>query len=105
MYRDQLREKGILSSGELLERQRDDTVRVAGKVIVRQRPPTAKGHVFITLEDEEGLVNLIVRPRTYERYKDTLRNSPLLVVQGRLQKEGLAMSVLVYAAAPLFRRR
>ena len=73
-------------------------MRVAGLVVVRQRPPTAKGHLFITLEDEEGLVNLIVRPDVYERYRDALRNAPLLWVEGRLQREGQALSVLVYRA-------
>jgi error-prone DNA polymerase len=59
-------------------------MRVAGWAVVRQRPPTAKGHVFITAEDEEGLVNLIVRPDVYERYRDPLRNTPLLWIEGRL---------------------
>jgi error-prone DNA polymerase len=62
---------------------------------------TAKGHLFVTLEDEEGLVNLIVRPDVYERYRDALRNTPLLWIEGRLQREGQALSVLVYRAAPL----
>jgi len=43
---------------------------------------TAKGHLFVTLEDEEGLVNLIVRPDVYERYRDVLRNAPLLWIEG-----------------------
>jgi error-prone DNA polymerase len=70
-------------------------------VVVRQRPPTAKGHVFVTLEDEEGLINLIVRPNVYARYKRALRNAPLLWIEGRLQREGQALSVLVHKAAPL----
>jgi error-prone DNA polymerase len=101
LYRQALRAQGVQSSGEL-ERQRDgQTVRVAGWVVVRQRPPTAKGHVFITLEDEEGLVDLIVRPDVYERYRGVLRGAPLLVVEGRLQREGHALSVLVRGAAAL----
>jgi DNA polymerase III alpha subunit len=59
---------------------------------------TAKGHLFVTLEDEEGLVNLIVRPDVYERYRDALRNAPLLWAEGRLQREGQALSMLVYRA-------
>jgi error-prone DNA polymerase len=70
-------------------------------VVVRQRPPTAKGHVFITLEDEEGLVNLIIRPTVYERYKSAIRNAPLLLAEGRLQREGHAISVLVHRAGAL----
>jgi len=101
LYREALRAQSVQSSGEL-EGQRDgQAVHVAGWVVVRQRPPTAKGHVFITLEDEEGLVNLIVRPDVYERYRDALRNAPLLLVEGRLQREGHAISVLVVRASAL----
>ena len=64
-------------------------------VVVRQAPPTAKGHLFITLEDETGLVNLIIRPDLYERERDALHNATLLLVEGRLQREGAAISVLV----------
>ena len=101
LYREALQARRTLSSGELAARQNGERVRVAGWAVVRQRPPTAKGHLFITLEDEEGLVNLIVRPDVYERYRDVLRNTPLLWVEGRLQREGQALSVLVYRAAAL----
>jgi error-prone DNA polymerase len=98
LYREALRAQRVLSSSELWSRQDGERVRAAGWAVVRQRPPTAKGHVFITLEDEEGLVNLIVRPDVYERYRDVLRNTPLLWIEGRLQREGHAQSVLVYRA-------
>ena len=67
--------QGALSSGELEEQREDQTVRVTGLVVVRQRLPTAKGHVFIIVEDEEGLVDLIVRPDVYERYRGVLRGA------------------------------
>jgi len=101
LYREALRAQGVLSSGELASRRDGERVRVAGWAVVRQRPPTAKGHVFITLEDEEGLMNLIVRPSVYEQYRDVLRNRPLLWIEGRLQREGQALSVLVFRAAAL----
>jgi error-prone DNA polymerase len=101
LYRERLRRQGVLSKAELEERQDGETVRVAGWMVIRQRPPTAKGHIFITLEDEEGLINLIVRPQVYERYKEVLRNSPLLWVEGLLQREGHAISVLVRWAGSL----
>ena len=91
----------MLTSGELATRRDGQTVQVAGRVVVRQRPPAAKGVVFITPEDEEGLVNLIVRPDVYDRYRDALRNAPLLLVEGRLQLEGRAVSVLAFSAAAL----
>jgi len=104
LYREALRAQGVLSSSELPSRRDGERVRMAGWAVVRQRPPTAKGHVFITLEDEEGLMNLIVRPDVYERYRDVLRNAPLLWIEGRLQREGHALSVLVYRAAALGNR-
>ena len=61
--------------------------RVGGLVITRQRPGTAKGFVFLTLEDETGLVNVIVRPKVYERNRRTIRLASTLVIEGRLQKE------------------
>ena len=70
-----------------LEGQRDGAwVRVAGTVIVRQRPGTAKGFVFLTLEDETGLLNVTIRPQLYERQRATVRGSAMLLASGRLQK-------------------
>ena len=105
LYREPLRTVGVSSSEELGGRRDGETVRVAGMVIVRQRPPSAKGHVFFTLEDETGLVNLIVRPKVYERYRQVLRNAPLLLVEGRLQREREAQSVLVEQATTMFREK
>jgi error-prone DNA polymerase len=101
LYRSALDARNVLTS-QALEDQRDGKkVRVAGRVVVRQRPPSAKGFVFITLEDETGLVNLVVRPKVYERYRGALRNAVLLLVEGHLQREGQAFSVMVHSAAPL----
>jgi error-prone DNA polymerase len=96
-----LQKRGVVTSSDLEDLPDGRTVQVAGLSVIRQRPPTAKGHVFITLEDEHGLVNLIVRPAVYARYHDALRNAPLLWAEGRLQREGRAISVLVYRAAAL----
>ena len=57
--------------------------------------------MFTTLEDETRLVNLVVRPRVYERYRDAPRTADLLLVEGQLQREGEAFSVLVHAAVKL----
>jgi error-prone DNA polymerase len=105
LYREALKKQGVLTSCELAERRNGERVRVAGWAVVRQRPPTAKGMLFITLEDETGLSNLIVRPDVYERHRDALRNAPLLWVEGRIQREGEAISVLVYNAKALARLR
>ena len=61
--------------------------KVAGMVITRQRPGTAKGFVFLTLEDETGLVNIIVNPSVYERNRRTIRAATALIIEGVLQKE------------------
>jgi error-prone DNA polymerase len=98
LYRDRLQAQGVLTSREVAQRRDGQRVRVAGWPVVRQRPPTAKGVVFLTLEDEEGLLNLVAQPDVYERYRDALRNAPLLLVEGRLQREGNAFSVLVLRA-------
>jgi error-prone DNA polymerase len=103
-YRERLRARGVRSSAELNSRRSGERVLVAGLVVVRQRPPSAKGHVFITLEDEEGLINLVVRPAVYEPCRDVLRDHPLLLVEGQLSREGGAMNVLVYQAVPLFKQ-
>ncbi len=68
--------------------------RVGGLVITRQRPGTAKGFVFLTLEDETGLVNVIVRPDVYEKYRRTIRRSMTVIVEGQLQKESGCIDVL-----------
>lgn len=68
--------------------------RVGGLVITRQRPGTAKGFVFLTLEDETGLVNVIVRPDVYERYRRVIRTSSTLVIEGKLQREAGCIDLL-----------
>ena len=88
----------VLKSGELERKRNGEKVRVAGPVVVRQRPPTAKGFVFITLDNEEGLMNVIVRPDVYERYYRVLRNCFLLIVEGTIQKQPGILNVLAEGA-------
>jgi error-prone DNA polymerase len=70
------------------------SVRVVGVVVARQRPQTAKGYVFILMEDEAGPINVIVKPDIYERDKAAVRMEPFLSVSGRLQKDGGTMNVI-----------
>lgn len=77
------------------------SVRVAGVVAVMQRPPTAKGHVFLTLEDETGLVNIIIRPQVYQQHRQTLRGSSLLVIDGQAQRRDGALHVLAQQVTAL----
>jgi error-prone DNA polymerase len=76
-------------------------LRVAGAVVVRQRPGTAKGFVFLSLEDETGIANVIVRPDLFERARATLVHEPFLLVDGVLQHEDGVTAVRATAARPL----
>jgi error-prone DNA polymerase len=76
-------------------------VEVAGMVIVRQRPETARGIVFVSLEDETGIANLVVMPDVYERFRPVMRGSPFLVARGRVERNGLVVNVRVDSMAPL----
>jgi error-prone DNA polymerase len=70
-----------------------DTILVAGLVICRQRPGTAKGFVFLTLEDETGLINVVVTPTRFEKQATLIARSPLLLIRGTLQIEGRVVNV------------
>jgi error-prone DNA polymerase len=84
----------VVPAAELAKLPRNSACRVGGLVITRQRPGTAKGFVFLTLEDETGLVNVIVRPDVYETHRRAIRSSPTLIVDGTLQKESGCIDVL-----------
>jgi len=100
-FRKWLEEKHILNSEGLLGMTNGRRVLVAGLVVVHQSPPTAKGHHFITLEDESGMINVIIRPRVYARYRRTWRENRLLIVEGDVQQEGNVTSLLARRARPL----
>ncbi len=91
--RGKLRAQGILSAAELLGLPDGKRVKTAGAVIVRQRPGTAKGFVFLTLEDETGMCQAIVRPDLFQQYRSVIVGSGTLIVEGRLQKLDGTLSV------------
>jgi error-prone DNA polymerase len=76
-------------------------VRVAGWVIVRQRPGTAKGFMFLSLEDETGVSNIIVTPQLFEKYRAELANHPFLLIEGALQNQDNVISVKASHVQPL----
>jgi error-prone DNA polymerase len=85
---------GVRSARDLLKNGRDgERVATAGLVICRQRPGTAKGFVFLTLEDETGLVNVVVTPQRFERQALLISRTPLLLVRGVLQVEQNVVNV------------
>jgi error-prone DNA polymerase len=100
-FRKWLAEKHILDSEGLLGVANGRRALVAGLVVVHQSPPTAKGHHFITLEDESGMINVIIRPRIYARYRRTWRENRLLIVEGDVQQEGGVTGLLARRAWPL----
>jgi error-prone DNA polymerase len=85
LHRDALQARGVLRAADVPRLPDGVPVTVAGAVICRQRPGTAKGFMFLTLEDETGLVNVIVRPDLYEREKTVLVGTGTLEVSGVLQ--------------------
>lgn len=85
--RPQLKKRGILSAGELADATDGAWTRTAGVVIVRQRPGTAVGFMFLTLEDETGIANAIVTPDLFQANRTLLHRAQILIVEGPLQKQ------------------
>jgi error-prone DNA polymerase len=93
--------EGVARSSELGGIEDGATVEVAGMVVARQRPETAKGIVFVLLEDERGTVNLIVPPPVHDRRRSLVRAAPLLRARGRLERRDGAVNVVVAELAAL----
>jgi error-prone DNA polymerase len=93
--------QNVLAASRLPAMPKNLVCKIGGLVITRQRPGTAKGFVFLTIEDETGLVNVIVRPDVYERYRRIIRGSQCLIVEGVLQKEQGCIDVIMKQCWPL----
>ena len=93
LRRDDLAMRGVLRASDLHVTRQGRRVRVAGMVITRQRPGTAKGFVFLTLEDETGIANIIVRPDLFARDRLVIVEEPFLIVDGVLQNQDGVTSV------------
>jgi error-prone DNA polymerase len=94
-HREELTERGFPEAADVSDLEDGSWVSYVGLVICRQRPSTAGGTVFLTLEDETGFVNLIVRKETFVRYRPLLITRSLLGVTGRLQARGATVHILV----------
>jgi error-prone DNA polymerase len=92
--RDRLKELGALESNKLPSIPSGRKVRVAGLVITRQAPSTAKKIRFFTLEDEFGQVNVTIKPDVYDRYRQVANRQPILVIDGVMQRQDGVWSVL-----------
>jgi error-prone DNA polymerase len=93
-YREQLKAKRIYCAADLARLPNRLVAKVAGIVTTRQRPGTAKGFVFTTMEDETGLMNVIIRPDIYQKYRPIARDEPAVIVEGVLQKDDGRVNIL-----------
>ncbi len=104
--REKLRMLHVLSSAELADVKDGEKVKVAGLILVRQRPGTAKGICFITIEDETGCANLVVWESLFDKYRKEILQARLLMVEGKLQREGDVIHVITqrcFNLSPLLR--
>jgi error-prone DNA polymerase len=100
-HREALRRDGILSAKELIQRHSNQSVRIAGCVIARQRPGTAKGFVFLSLEDETGIANVILAPDIFERDRIVVTRTRFLLIEGLLQNQDGVIHVKAQRITPL----
>ncbi len=105
LRRDELAMRGVMRAIDLRSARQGRRVRVAGMVITRQRPGTAKGFVFLTLEDETGIANIIVRPDLFARDRLVIVEEPFLLVDGVLQNQDGVTSVRAEVGPGAWRRR
>lgn len=99
--REELKKLGALRAIDARGLQNGAPVKVAGWVIVRQRPGTAKGFVFLTLEDETGVSNIIITPQIFEKNRLVLVKHPFLLIEGTLQNQDNVISVKAKRIRPL----
>jgi error-prone DNA polymerase len=99
--RKELRARKVLPANELLNFQHGQFVRAAGCVIARQRPGTAKGFIFISMEDETGIANVIITPDLYERERLVVTRSKFILVEGALQNQDGVIHIKATRIRPL----
>ena len=95
LLRAQLRAAGAVTADGLLKVSSGRTAKLGGLVIVRQRPPTAKGFTFLSVEDETGIANVIVEPPLFEKYRREITGTPLLLATGRVERSGKVVNLKV----------
>ena len=100
LFRGALDRLGAVTNASLSD-SKPGRVRVGGLVVTRQHPMTAKGTVFLALEDETGMVNVTLWPTTWERLRGVVRRHALLLVDGELQREGSVVNLVAHAVQPL----
>ena len=101
LFRERLTERGVMTVRGAGEQRNGATIRMGGVATSIQHPMTAKGFVFLALEDETGMMNITLRPDVYRRYRAVLHRHPLLVIEGRLQVEGAVLNVVARHLEPV----
>ena len=99
--REELKKQGIRAAAELAKLPHGAYLQVAGAVIARQRPGTAKGFVFLSLDDETGITNIIITPRLFERDHTVVVHHQFLLIEGTLQNQDNVISVKARIVRPL----
>jgi error-prone DNA polymerase len=99
--RDQLREQGILSVGDTATHEANRRVRIGGLITHRQRPYTAGGVTFLNLEDETGMLNVVVFAKVWERHRRVARNATAVVIRGRLERKDDVVNLIAETIEPL----
>jgi error-prone DNA polymerase len=100
LFRPALDRLGAVTNASLADRG-PGPVRLGGLVVTRQHPMTAKGTVFLALEDETGMVNVTLWPDTWQRLRSVVRRNALLLVDGDLQRDGEVVNVIAREVTPL----
>jgi error-prone DNA polymerase len=98
-----LRARRIVTCTEAMQARDGRWLQTAGLVLVRQKPGTAKGVMFITLEDETGIANLVVWAKTFEKYRRVVLSASMVAVRGRIQREGEVVHLVAHHLADLSR--
>jgi error-prone DNA polymerase len=99
--RDTLRDSGVVTVAALRELAHGTIVEVGGVVTHRQQPSTAKGTVFLNLEDETGLLNVICTPGAWKRFRSVARTQPALLVRGVLERHQGVINLVARRITPL----
>ena len=94
-------DEGVVSSAGLDQIPDGAWVEVAGMVVARQRPATARGVVFMLLEDELGVINVVVLPPVYARHRVTVRAASFVIVSGKLERRAGVVNVVASAIDPI----
>ncbi len=99
--RDDLRKRRIVTCSDAMQTRDGRWLEAAGLVLVRQRPGSAKGVMFITLEDETGIGNLVVWPQVFENFRRTVMTASMMTVRGRIQREGDVVHLVAHQLTDL----